>query len=121
MSSNRLIYDSCAYDTTMKESTGQLEYFLYKGKYENSTQCPIGDYPSILDFNDRANVENELYGLSRLNTKCPSLKFDPNKEFKYPDLTPNKLCESIYYITPNNLEKPKTNMLNEENIRVAIS
>jgi hypothetical protein len=28
------------------------------------------------------------------------------------------MCENIYYITPNNLEKPKTNMLNEKNLGI---
>ena len=118
MSSNRLSYDQCAYATEIKESTSPLEYNLFKGKFENCKQCPTGDYTNILEFGSRADVENELYGLSRLGTKCPSLKFDPSKEYKNPDLSPTKLCENIYYITPNNLEKPKTNMLNDLNLGI---
>lgn len=116
MSSNRLIYDKCAYATEIKESTGPLEYNLFKGKYENCKQCPVGDFPNILEFGNRADVENELFGLNRPGTLCPSLKFDPTKGFKNPDLTPAKMCESIYHITPNNLERPTTNMLNERNL-----
>ncbi len=116
MSSNRLIYDKCAYATEMKESTGPLEYNLFKGKYENCKQCPVGQFTNILDFGPRADVESELYGINRLGTKCPQLKFDPKKGYKYPELSPPRMCENIYHITPNNLEKPQHNMLNEKNL-----
>ena len=118
MSSNRLIYDKCAYATEIKESTGPLEYNLFKGKYENCKQCPVGEFPNIAEFGSRADVESELYGLNRPGTKCPELKFDPTKEYKYPELSPARMCENIYYITPNNLEKPKNNMLNENNLGI---
>lgn len=118
MSSNRLIYDNCAYASEIKESTQPLEYNLYRGKFENCKQCPVGDYTNILEFGSRADVESELYGLSRLGSLCPSQKYDPTKEFKNPDLSPARMCENIYYITPNNLEKPKSNMLNENNLGI---
>jgi hypothetical protein len=111
MSSNRLIYDKCAYATEIKESTSPLEYNLFKGKYENSIQCPVGDFTNIIEFGVRADMENELYGLNRLGSLCPSEKYNPNNSFKSAALSPPKICENIYYITPNNIEKPKTNML----------
>ena len=118
MSSNRLIYDKCAYATEIKESTSPLEYNLFKGKYENCRQCPVGDFTNVVEFGSRADVENELYGLTRLVTLCPSLKYDPTKEFKVPDFSPTAMCENIHYITPSNLEKPKSNMLNEDNLGI---
>jgi hypothetical protein len=118
MSSNRLIYDKCSYDITIKESTGSLEYNLFKGKFENCTQCPIGKFSNIVEFGSRADTESELYGINRASSLCPSLKFDPTKKFNNPNLSPAKMCENIYYITPNNLEKPTTNMLNEKNLAI---
>lgn len=118
MSYNRLIYDKSAYSTEIKESTGSLEYFLYKGKYENDKKCPVCDFDNTLKQDIRTGVENELFGLNRLNTKDPLLKFDPIADYKNPDLSPNRLCESIYFLTPNNLVKPTSNMLNEENIAI---
>ena len=118
MSYNRLIYDNCAYTAEIKESTSPLEYFLYKGKYENTKACPNNDFSNMIDVENRADVENELFGLKRTNTKCPSLKYDPIVDYKNPDLSPNKLCESIYYITPNNLVKPTSNILNEDNLNI---
>jgi hypothetical protein len=116
MSSNRLIYDKCAYAAEIKESTGSLEYNLFKGKYENCTQCPTGDFTNNLEFGSRADTESELQGLNRPGTLCPSLKYDPSKKFANPSFSPARMCQSIYYITPNNLEKPTTNMLNENNL-----
>jgi hypothetical protein len=118
MSSNRLIYDKCAYATEIKESTGPLEYNLFKGKYENCKQCPVGDFTNILDPGQRAEVESELFGINLQGTKCPELKYNPKKEFKYPELSPARMCETIHYMTPNNLEKPKNNMLNEKNLGI---
>lgn len=105
MSSNRLIYDKCAYMTELKESVSPLDYNLFIDKYELSDPCPVGDYPNILKFSDRTNVENELNGLARLNTKCPENKYSPNMEFDNPKLSNPRLCESIHYITPNNIPK----------------
>ena len=93
-----------------------LEYNLFRGKFENCQQCPVGDHTNILEFGSRADTESELYGITRPGTKCPSLKFDPNVEFKNPDFSAARMCENIYYITPNNLVKPTTNLLNERNL-----
>ena len=111
MSSNRLIYDQCAYATEIKESTSPLDYNLYKGKYETCTQCKAGDYTNVIELGPRADVESELYGLNRPGTLCPSLKYNPTKIFKTPTYSPPQMCSSIYYITPNNIERPTTNML----------
>jgi hypothetical protein len=118
MSSNRLKYDSCAYATDIKESTSPLDYNLFEGKYLNSKSCPSSDYTNTVPFTDRTVVESELYGLTRNNTHCPKLKYDPTKEFKSALLSPPRMCENIYYITPNNLEKPTNNMLKEHNFSV---
>ena len=99
MSSNRLTYDTCAYAKEIQESTQPLEYYLYRGKYENKKYCGISDHTNILNFTDRATVESELYGLTRPGTLCPTLKYDPTKKFKNPNFSPPKMCENIYYIT----------------------
>ena len=118
MSSNRLKYDSCAYTTDINESIRPLDYNLFEGKYLNSKSCPSSDYTNTVPFTNRTIVENELYGLTRSSTNCPKLKYDPNNKFKAEPLSPPKMCDNIYYITPNNLEKPKNNMLKEHNFLV---
>jgi hypothetical protein len=111
MSSNRLIYDKCAYAKEIQESTSSLEYNLLVDKYENNKKCKISNYTTILSFNDRADVESELYGLNRPGSLCPSLKYDPSKIFRNPAFSPPQMCSNIYYITPNNIDRPTTNML----------
>ena len=118
MSSNRLIYDTCAYATEIKESTSPLEYNLFRGKFENCEQCKVGDYQNIVPFGPRADVESELYGLTRKESLCPSMKYDPSKEFKAVEFSHPNMCANIYYITPNNLEKPTNPMLNENNLSI---
>jgi hypothetical protein len=117
MSFNRLTYDECAYDKTVKESITSLDYNLYSGKYENTVHCPTGDFGNILSHGARADVENELFGIVRPNSKCPGKKFDPNTQYVNPDHSPPQMCQSIYYITPNNLVKPTTNMLNNTGLQ----
>ena len=119
MSSNRLTYDKCAYAETIKESTGSLEYNLFMGKYEKCEKCPISSFANTIPFPRLADVESELWGLTRPGTLCSSCKYQKNAQTAYVGeaLSPARICESIYYITPNNLEKPKTNMLNEQKIK----
>lgn len=112
MSSNRLIYDKCAYATEIKESTGSLEYNLFLGKYEGCTPCKNSDFTNNLPFGPKTDTESELLGLTRPNSKCPGLKYDSNKEFNHPQFSPARVCESIHALTPSNLERPKSNMLN---------
>ena len=118
MSSNRLIYDRCAYATEIKESTEPLEYNLFVGKYENCTQCPVGKYPNILPFGPKTVTESQLLGLPRANSKCPGEKYQMDSQFNNVPLSAARMCESIYYITPNNLEKPTSNMINEKNLAI---
>jgi hypothetical protein len=119
MSSNRLMYDRCAYATEIKESTEPLEYNLFLGKYENCKTCPVGNFPNVLPFGPRTNVESELWGITRPATDCPEKKFIANSDFKGKlPFSPPEMCQSIYGITPNNLVKPKTNMINNKNLGV---
>ena len=116
MSSNRLTFDKCAYNKSVEESTYSLGYNLFIGKYEPCNTCPTADFPTVIPFDKLSVVESELFGINRQNTLCPSGKYDPKASIPNEPLTPARLCQSIYYITPNNLEKPKTNMLNDLNL-----
>jgi hypothetical protein len=87
MSSNRLIYDSCAYKKTLDESVGPFSYSMYPGKYENCAKCRIelgqvgGNGVSIYSGN-LVDLESDLRGQSRPNTLCPSLKYQPQCQSK---------------------------------------
>jgi len=83
MSSNRLIYDECEYKKKLQDSTSPLSYSLYTGKYENCAKCRIelgvvgGNGVSIFNGN-LVDLESELRGQFRLNSKCPSNMYSPN-------------------------------------------
>ena len=100
MSSNRLSYDSCAYQKSLQQSTSPLDYMLYNGKYENSAKCRIefgvvgGNGVSLFSGN-LVDLESDLRGQTRIASNCPSTMYQP------PEI-PEKLvhqpsCQMQYY------------------------
>ena len=114
MSFNRLKYDNCAYSKEIEESTSPLDYYLFRGKYENCKQCPTGSHTNNLEFGSKTNVESELFGLTRQESKCPDKKYNPKNPSVIADYSPPQMCHSIYYITPTNMKMPTSNGLNEQ-------
>ena len=82
MSSNRLMYDTCAYKKRLDESVGPLNYVLYPGKYENCSKCRIelgvtgGNNVSLFSGN-LVDLESDLRGQTREASLCPSKKYQP--------------------------------------------
>ena len=82
MSSNRLMYDTCAYSKKMQESTSPLNYTLYPGKFENCSKCRIelgttgGNGVSLFSGN-LVDLESDLRGQTRQNSLCPKYKYQP--------------------------------------------
>lgn len=83
MSSNRLIYDDCAYKKSLQQSTDPLEYALYTGKFENTAKCRIelgsvgGNGVSLFNGN-LVDLESDLRGQTRKSSLCPCDKYSPN-------------------------------------------
>lgn len=77
MSSNRLIYDTCAYKHDLVQSVGPLEYMLNPIKFENANKCRMelgligGSAVSHVKGN-LVDLETDLRGQTRRTTKCPS-------------------------------------------------
>jgi len=82
MSSNRLIYDSCAYKKSLDQSIGPLNYSMYTGKYENCSKCRIelgsvgGNGVSLFSGN-LVDLESDLRGQTRNASNCPSKHYQP--------------------------------------------
>lgn len=74
--SNRMIYDRCAYQKELYESTAPLSYNLYEGKFENCEKC-MHNNEFYRPF-DLVDVESELINITRPNTHCPQFKYNPN-------------------------------------------
>lgn len=74
-SSNRQIYDNCAYQQKLYTSTTPLIYDLYEGKFENCKKCKYDKFWRPFDLVD---VESELRNQTRPQSKCGQFKYNPN-------------------------------------------
>ncbi len=101
MSSNRLIYDECAYQKTLQQSTGPYEYMLYPGKFENCAKCRIefgtvgGNGVSLFSGN-LVDLESDLRGQTRQASMCPSTMYNPNQRMNG-SLVNQPACQMQYY------------------------
>jgi hypothetical protein len=99
MSSNRLSYDACAYEKTLQQSTGPLDYMLYTGKFENCAKCRIefgvvgGNDVSLFSGN-LVDLESDLRGQNRKASLCPSTFYSPTDA---PKMTHQPSCQMQYY------------------------
>ena len=80
MSSNKLMYDQCAYEARLGESAGTLEYMLDSSMHENVNKCRVdlgivgGSNVSEIKGN-LVDLESDLFGVTRKATLCPSKQF----------------------------------------------
>ena len=74
-SSNRLIYDACAYDLKISDSTSPFTYRTYAGAYENCDKCKFDKFWRPFDA-EMVDVESDLKNINRPATKCPTLKYN---------------------------------------------
>lgn len=75
-SSNRLMYDNCAYQKKLFESVSPLSYQLYEGKFENCGKCTYNN--QFWRPFDLVGIESELKNITRPNSQCPQFKYNPN-------------------------------------------
>ena len=80
MSSNRLMYDTCEYQTRLNENVGTLEYTLNPMRNENCNKCRMelgtvgGANVSHIKGN-LVDLETDLLGITRKASLCPVKKF----------------------------------------------
>lgn len=85
MSMNRMLYDSCAYNSELYQSTAPLNYILDPVRYENCNKCRMelgvvgGTAVSHINGN-LVDLENDLRGQNRPNTHCPTYKYLPQTD-----------------------------------------
>lgn len=75
-SSNRPIYDNCAYQKRLYESTSPLAYQLYQGKFENCDKCIFDNFYTPYDARI-VDTESELKNLTRPLSECDQFKYSP--------------------------------------------
>ena len=112
MSSNRLIYDTCAYKKKLDESTSPLSYHLNPLKYENCQKCRIelgihgGPQTSQIKGN-LVDLENELRGQTRNLSLCPSKKYQPGQRL----YTKANGCSEVREIDTELIHLPSCQMI----------
>ncbi len=101
MSSNRLTYDACAYQKSLQQSTGPLDYMMYTGKYENDGRCRMefgtvgGNGVSVYSGN-LVDLESDLRGQTRQASLCPSTMYNPSQKMQG-KLLNQPSCQMQYY------------------------
>jgi hypothetical protein len=115
-SSNRLIYDTCAYQKELVESVSPFAYRTYGGAYEHEQKCKKDKFWKRID-SDVVDVESDLKNITRPATKCPELKYNPkcNKSGQcistFDPSVPVILDSNVCPIVFNNIPRQKTNGL----------
>lgn len=80
MSFNRLKYDNCHYTTELRQSMDTASWVLDPNRFENTNKCRV-EFGLVGGTNvshakgNMIDVESDLLGTTRLNTKCPTQKF----------------------------------------------
>ena len=80
MSFTKLSYDTCAYKNELAQSVGTLGWVLDPSRFENYSKSRIefgivgGNDVSLIKGN-MIDLESDLYGITRLQSKCPQLKY----------------------------------------------
>lgn len=114
MSYNRLRYDQCAYKSELDQSVGPLEYILNPMKYENCQKCRhefglVGGTNVSHIKGNLVDLENDLRGQTRSNTKCPARKYAPNEGSVLS--IPSNRCNSSRQIDLTPVHLPPCQML----------
>jgi len=83
MSWTRLHTDGCEYKQNLYENVSHLSYTLDPMKYEHCSKCfhdlgLVGGTAVGVPTGNMVDIENDLLGINRPNTHCPTFKFLPN-------------------------------------------
>jgi hypothetical protein len=107
MSWTRVHTDSCNYKQTLSENVSQLSYLLDPIKFEHCSKCRhelglVGGTAVGVPKGNMVDLENNLMGIDRPNTRCPSYKYIPSE-------TP--IVQGKEYIKPVNHPSVDTTMM----------
>lgn len=94
MASDRSLYDQGAFLIKTKDSVKPLAYMLEITAHENCVPC--GDKPNVSVHQDRINLENDLFGITRKLSKDPHTKYQKSDKIAETlNYNPPYLCERL--------------------------
>lgn len=119
MSSNRLIYDTCAYETDMSQSVDMLSYILDPTKHYRCEPCRpelgiVGGNNVSLIKGNLVDLENDLRGQTRYNTRCPIKKNSWMTDEKGAISITGELCKKDLKIDTSKTHLPPCQMIRYE-------
>ena len=100
---NRFTYDSCYEQQKTSTNKSILDYYLNANMFVNNNEC-LDSTPPFLSYipvgipTQNVDLENELRGVTRNNTRCSSCKFNPQDN----TLASNGLSQTAVDVYPNN-------------------
>jgi hypothetical protein len=121
MSSNRMMYDNCAYEQRLNQSTGPGNYMMYPGKYENSAKCRMqlgqvgGNGVSIYDGN-MVDLESDLLGINRQASQCNKSKYHPKCKRCNQCKNSGLPCGCLACTSKNLIHQPNCQMVNYKEV-----
>lgn len=77
MSSNRLIYDSCAYDQKLGDNKNIFNYDMMINKFESCAKCVDKDEVDMQRLAKRVDLESDLRFFPHRYSLCNENKFKP--------------------------------------------
>jgi len=115
MSFASLKYDNCYYNKELGQSVSTLNYLMDPVKYENCNKCRmefgiIGGSDVSQIKGNLVELENDLYGLNRSASLCPSKKFTPVCKDKGIDYHPRG-CSDKHHIDLTPVHLPSCQMI----------
>lgn len=83
MSWTRIYTDPCNYKQSLSENVSQLSYLLDPIKFEHCNKCRneiglVGGTAVGVPKGNMVDLENNLFGIDRPNTRCPTYKYIPS-------------------------------------------
>lgn len=114
MSFASLKYDDFYYKRTLNQSVSSLDYLLDPVKYNNCNKCRnefglVGGTDVSQIEGNLVDLENDLYGLTRSASLCPSKKFLPKcNEIEY---VPRGQCDGNTKIDTKLIHLPACQMI----------
>lgn len=85
MSFNKLTYDNCQYKTKLENDVSQLSYVFEVSKFANCNKCfnnlgLVGGTAVSHVNGNLVDLESNLIGIDRENSRCPTMKYVPNND-----------------------------------------
>jgi len=79
---NRLTYDQCSYDASLRQSVAPISYILDPVRYEHCAKCRpelglVGGTAVSHVAGNLVDLENDLRGANRAANHCPQYKYLP--------------------------------------------